>query len=117
MYRVICRSMRFQGQDKSITALLENERGWVVNDDLNVEKMRSAASLLIGTHDFSGFRNSGCQAMSPIKTIYDISIQESLSPFDLNPSCERFKATRPFLEQNLIDEVLVHALYIVTKSK
>ncbi len=43
---------------------------------LNTENMQKAASYLVGQHDFSSFRASICQAKSPIKTMYDISIQQ-----------------------------------------
>lgn len=36
---------------------------------LDVERMRAAASLLTGKHDFSAFRSSACQAKSPVKTL------------------------------------------------
>eukprot|EP00300_Choanocystis_sp_HF-7_P019103 c20232_g1_i1.p2 GENE.c20232_g1_i1~~c20232_g1_i1.p2 ORF type:complete len:124 (+),score=26.14 c20232_g1_i1:571-942(+) len=34
--------------------------------------MHKGAQYLVGTHDFSSFRNAGCQAASPIKTISNI---------------------------------------------
>jgi tRNA pseudouridine38-40 synthase len=37
--------------------------------------MQTAASLLVGKHDFSCFRGSLCQAKSPIKTIEYIQIE------------------------------------------
>jgi len=36
---------------------------------LDVEKMRAAAALFVGEHDFSAFRSSECQAKSPVRTI------------------------------------------------
>jgi tRNA pseudouridine38-40 synthase len=38
--------------------------------------MRSAASLLIGQHDFSAFRNSGCQAPTSVRTLYNLSVSK-----------------------------------------
>jgi tRNA pseudouridine38-40 synthase len=32
--------------------------------------MKTAASLIIGTHDFKGFQSSGSTQASPVKTIY-----------------------------------------------
>ena len=54
---------------------LEANRVWYVRSDLDVEKMRDATKLLIGTHDFSSFRSAACQAKSPIKTLDSIDIQ------------------------------------------
>jgi tRNA pseudouridine38-40 synthase len=42
---------------------------------LDVERMREAAAHLIGTHDFSSFRASGCQAKTPVKEMHELSIE------------------------------------------
>lgn len=42
---------------------------------LDVERMREAAALLTGTHDFSAFRSSECQARSPVRELHSIGIQ------------------------------------------
>ena len=49
--------------------------GWT-HRTLSVERMREAAVLLQGTHDFSAFRSSQCQAKSPVKTLHSLSIRE-----------------------------------------
>jgi len=41
---------------------------------LNLEKMRLASRCLLGRHDFSAFRASGCQAKSPIKQIEHLEL-------------------------------------------
>jgi len=41
---------------------------------LDVERMAQAAQSLLGTHDFSAFRASQCQAKSPIKHIYHLRV-------------------------------------------
>ena len=47
--------------------------GWVFRP-LDVERMREGARHLIGTHDFSSFRASGCQANTPVKDMHEVSI-------------------------------------------
>jgi len=37
---------------------------------LDVAKMQEAANYLVGTHDFSAFRGSDCQAKNPVKTVH-----------------------------------------------
>lgn len=56
--------------------VFERERVWSVESYLNVDRMRQACDILKGTHDFSAFRNTGCQAATPIKTISHLSIEE-----------------------------------------
>lgn len=47
-----------------------------VPQPLNIDKMRKAASYLIGEHDFSSFRSTRSQKKSSIRTIYSISIEK-----------------------------------------
>ncbi|UVE19065.1 tRNA pseudouridine(38-40) synthase TruA [Pseudomonas sp. LS44] len=41
---------------------------------LDVERMREASRWLVGTHDFSAFRATQCQAKSPIKQIHHLQV-------------------------------------------
>ncbi len=52
-------------------APLTFERGsaWRVKPRLDAEAMHGAARMLIGRHDFSTFRDSQCQANSPMRTL------------------------------------------------
>lgn len=44
---------------------------WQMAEKLDVAAMNAAATLLLGTHDFSAFRSSGSVDSSPVKTIYE----------------------------------------------
>jgi tRNA pseudouridine38-40 synthase len=46
----------------------------LVREELDIDSMRTAASYLIGKHDFSSFRASECQSNSPVKTLDRIQI-------------------------------------------
>lgn len=48
--------------------------GWVFRP-LDAEAMRTAAGFLLGRHDFSSFRASGCQAHTPIRTLVAADIR------------------------------------------
>lgn len=54
--------------------VIDKERVWHIHNPLNVQNMKQAAKYLIGTHDFSSFRATECQARSPIKTLDFINI-------------------------------------------
>jgi len=55
---------------------LESGRvGWVYRP-LNLQAMQAAAAHLIGEHDFSSFRASSCQALSPVKRLTQIAIHQ-----------------------------------------
>ena len=47
--------------------------GWVYRP-LDAYAMRQAALQLLGEHDFTSFRASGCQARSPVKTLDQVEI-------------------------------------------
>jgi len=44
-------------------------RVWHVGPELDAEAMHEAAQALVGKHDFSSFRDTMCQAKSPVKTL------------------------------------------------
>lgn len=50
-------------------------QAWHVIPPLDVRKMQDAANHLLGSHDFTSFRATRCQASSPVKTLdaFDIS--------------------------------------------
>lgn len=50
--------------------------GWT-HTPLDVDAMRCASRSLLGTHDFSAFRSSECQARSPIKSMTLVAIARS----------------------------------------
>lgn len=54
-------------------ALLGDGVTWT-HHALDLERMNQAARTLLGTHDFSSFRASECQAKSPIKTLDAIQL-------------------------------------------
>lgn len=52
-------------------APLTHTRGfvWQVKQQLDVERMQEAANRLLGQHDFTTFRSTICQSLSPVKTL------------------------------------------------
>uniref|UniRef100_A0A3P9HJS1 tRNA pseudouridine synthase n=1 Tax=Oryzias latipes TaxID=8090 RepID=A0A3P9HJS1_ORYLA len=63
---------------RTLLPLTESNLCWDIQDtELDVEAMREAATVLIGTHDFSSFRavNSDMTFKNPIKTLDVASIQ------------------------------------------
>lgn len=54
--------------------LLVGRAGWTWRP-LDVERMHAAAQCLVGTHDFSAFRSSQCQARTPVKQMHEVSVR------------------------------------------
>lgn len=65
LYRLIDRRMKLS---------LDRGRVWRLPVRLDAEAMQAAAQVLIGQHDFSTFRDTQCQAKSPVKTIDEITV-------------------------------------------
>lgn len=64
-YRILNRMVR--------PALGRHQYTWF-HGSLDIERMNAAACCLLGEHDFSSFRALACQAKTPIRTIYQLSI-------------------------------------------
>jgi tRNA pseudouridine38-40 synthase len=64
--------------------LLHGRVGWW-HGALDIEAMRTAASTLIGEHDFSAFRAAECQAKSPVRTLtrLEVRVEGALVSFEL----------------------------------
>jgi tRNA pseudouridine38-40 synthase len=56
-------------------ALAAGRVGWF-HAPLDVAAMQAAAQHLIGTHDFSAFRSSECQAKTPVRTLHALHIEQ-----------------------------------------
>lgn len=76
---------RFSAKEKSYIYLICLEQRpsvflsdlcWAFPGELNLEAMKEASQYVIGRHDFSGFRASGCGARSTIRTVSEFSIEE-----------------------------------------
>lgn len=59
----------------------EMNQVWQVSHDLDVAAMQQAATHLIGHHDFTTFRSTSCQALSPIKTLDSLDITSTDLPY------------------------------------
>ena len=55
-------------------------RAWGVKQRLDVEAMREAARALVGRHDFTTFRDSQCQAKSPVRTLDRLDLRSRATP-------------------------------------
>lgn len=55
-------------------AALDKGRVWHVRKPLDAAAMHEAAQALVGFHDFSTFRDAGCQSKSPEKTLHSARV-------------------------------------------
>jgi tRNA pseudouridine38-40 synthase len=66
LYRIVCRRAPLT---------MDRGRAWHVARELDGQAMHEAAQVLIGKHDFSTFRDSQCQAKSPVKTLDELAVR------------------------------------------
>jgi len=68
---------RFTVDDRAADAgaLRPHPFAWRIAPEIDAERMREAARLLEGEHDFSSLRAAGCSAGTPIKTLHRIRVR------------------------------------------
>ena len=76
--------------NQSTKPIIQNNRGWFVIKKLDFESMKMGAKKLIGTHDFSSFRASGCNAKSPIKLMKLVKIKKLKSKIEFEFRSQSF---------------------------
>jgi len=76
---------RYVIHNARVRPLFERNFRWHVRAELNLQSMNKAAACLIGEHDFSAFRASGCEAKHAVRTIdrIDWSSEESTVKLDI----------------------------------
>lgn len=68
-YHALNKLYRYVIINRPAPPALEKGMAWYFKKPLDVELMREGARQLLGTHDFSSFRASYCQAKQPVRTL------------------------------------------------
>jgi len=97
-YRAYCYKI-LMGR-RADTVLLQN-RAWHIGRELDVAKMNKAARHLLGTHDFSSFRDAECQAKSPIRSLDRLEFTENKSELSAGHMIELWAEARSFLHHQI----------------
>jgi tRNA pseudouridine38-40 synthase len=74
---------------RSPSALNQN-RIWHVPVPLNEKTMEEAATILVGSHDFTSFRDGQCQAKSPVKTLDHLEVLRNGEEIIISVSAKSF---------------------------
>jgi tRNA pseudouridine38-40 synthase len=74
-YSATSRSYRYLILNRPARSALHRDRAWWIHRPLDELRMRAAAVHLVGEHDFSAFRAAGCQALTPHREIFEITIE------------------------------------------
>jgi len=74
-FDAIEREYKFRLLSRRAPATHEAGLVWQINHPLDLDAMREGAAHLIGKHDFTTFRSTVCQALSPVKTLDVLDIE------------------------------------------
>ncbi len=103
------RSYIYLIQNRFSPSIINNSKEWHIRKKLDIDLIKKGSNQLIGTHDFSTFRSSNCNANSPIRTLNKIIITKSNTQIKLN-----FKS-RSFLKNQV--RSMVGCLKMVGEKK
>jgi len=70
------RAYRYQIWNRTTAPAIQRWRHWWMPRSLDVPRMQQAALCLVGRHDFSSFRASGCQASSPVRELREVRVEQ-----------------------------------------
>ena len=81
-YSATSRTYRYSLMNRAVRPALHAAHfGWFPLP-LDVARMREAAGLLVGEHDFSAFRSSECQAKTPVRTLHSFEVSREGEQID-----------------------------------
>jgi tRNA pseudouridine38-40 synthase len=74
-FGALTRSYRYLISNRRPRSALWRERVCWIREPLDHARMHRAAQALIGTHDFSAFRASGCQSSTPLRRVEQVNVR------------------------------------------
>lgn len=84
------RTYRYRIVNRRAPLVLDRGRAWQVGVGLDADIMADAASVLVGSHDFTTFRSVRCQARSPVKTLDRLAVERSGDVITVEASARSF---------------------------
>ncbi len=89
-FDAVRRSYLYRIVNRRAHLALEAGKAWRVPVKLDHEAMHAAAQALVGRHDFTTFRDSQCQADSPVKSIDTIDVARMGADIEIRTSARSF---------------------------
>lgn len=76
--------------NRSMSSPLWDGKAWQVYQSLDLTAMRRAAEQLVGRHDFSSFRASGCAARHSVRTLRELTMSRQGAIIKLRFTADAF---------------------------
>jgi tRNA pseudouridine38-40 synthase len=73
-YSALSRSYRYLVLNRLARSALFRRRAWWVHEPLDEKAMAAGGALLVGEHDFSAFRATGCQSRTPVRELRELTV-------------------------------------------
>ncbi len=89
-FDAVKRSYLYRIANRRADLALDRGRAWRVPVKLDHEAMDEAAQALVGRHDFSTFRDSQCQAESPVKSLDVIAVTRLADEIEVRCAARSF---------------------------
>ena len=89
-FSALARHYEYRILNRRARPALETNRVWHVSVRLDADAMHEAAQHLIGRHDFTTFRDSQCQAKSPVKTMLRLDVRREADHVVIAASARSF---------------------------
>ncbi len=75
-YDALAKRYRYSICMGPVRSPIHSRFSWHIKKDLVLVRMKQAASLLVGKHDFAAFRSSGCDARTTVREIFAVEIKK-----------------------------------------
>lgn len=79
-FSAINKLYRYRIINRPSSLTIDSGIAWHIGKNLNIKAMQEGATHLLGNHDFTTFRDSECQANSPMKTLDRLDLTEKPYP-------------------------------------
>ena len=89
-FSAIGRHYRYRILNRRSPPALDEGKVWHVSARLDAAAMHLAAQALVGQHDFTTFRASECQALSPVKTLDRLDVSRLGDEIHIEASARSF---------------------------
>ncbi|MEO1100634.1 MAG: tRNA pseudouridine(38-40) synthase TruA [Pseudomonadota bacterium] len=89
-FDALARHYRYRIINRRADLTVRKGLAWRRPEHLDEGAMHEAAQALLGTHDFSTFRDTGCQADSPLRTLDAIAVTRAGNEVDVTCSARSF---------------------------
>lgn len=92
-FHAVSKTYMYRIHTSNIHKVFERKYMYTYTDPLDIDKMRDAAKLMMGTHDFMAFCGNKKMKKSTVRTVTDITIKETKNEIQISYTGDGFLQT------------------------